>query len=66
MFFRERKRFDAIAVGVGLTLRGAPLAQLVLDDAHLFAQVGLAVAAIDVGLDLPLQLAVDRGPPEVA
>ena len=58
----ERKRLDAVAIGVGFALGGVRIAQLVLDDAQLLAQIVLALAAIDRGLDLALQLAGRRWP----
>ncbi len=57
---------DPITVGVGLALGRIRVAQFVLNDPELLAQVALAIATIDGGLDLPLQLAVHRGLAEVA
>ncbi len=66
MLLGDRQRFDAVAVGVGFALGGVGVAQLVLDDAELLAQVVLALAAVDGVLDLALELAVHRGLAEVA
>src|SRR5207237_4749896 len=66
VLFAERQRFDALAICVRFTLRGIRVAQLILDDAHLLAQIALAVAAIDRCLNLSLQLAIDGRLAEVA
>ena len=64
--FGDGKGLDAVAVGVRFAVGGVVVAELVLDDAQLLAQVVLAVAAVDRGLDLALQLAVERGLAEIA
>ena len=64
--FPERQSLDAIAIVVRFALTRIGVAQLVLDDAELLAEVALAIATIDRCLDLPLQLAIDSRFAEVA
>ena len=66
MFLRQRQRRDAIAVGVRFALGSVGVSQFVLNDAELFAQVGLPFAPVDGGLDLALQVAIERGLAEIA
>jgi len=56
---RHTRGFDALAQLADFTEGGIMLAQLLLDDLHLFAEVKLALAAIDLTLDIGLNLALD-------
>ena len=55
----NRQCVDTIAIGIDFAIAAVRFAEFVLDDAHLLAQVALALAAVDRRLNLPLQVAID-------